>query len=592
MEETFERKISDKVLFKRLLQFVKPFWVYFAVSLLIIAVSVPLSLLNPMLIQQITDILMSGNIVFSEIMTRVIYMIIILVVNAFSIYFMFYLLQKAGQKINCHIRAEVFKHIEGLSTNQFNNIPVGKLVSRVTNDSNAITQMFTNVIIGIFRNGLTAIISLTYMLILNWKLTLIAITTIPILFVCTLIYQKASRPVYRNIRTFNTDMNAYLSEHLSGVKVTQLFNRQDSEYKKFAVINGKLKTNFLRLTHIFGIFRPALYALYVISLSLVFYFGGLDGINMIITGGIVLAFYEYLRSFFDPIQQLSEQTDILQSAFASAEKIFSILDTVPEVVDNEGAVELTDLKGDIEFKNVWFSYVPDEWVLKDVSFKINANETVAFVGETGSGKTTILSLITRNYDIQKGQILIDGIDVRQIKLDSLRGNISQMLQDVFLFSGTVESNIKLRDNDAFTEEEMIEASKYVNAHQFISKLRKGYQDEVYERGNNFSAGQRQLLSFVRAVLHKPRIIILDEATANIDTETEILIQESLEKMMNIGTMLVVAHRLSTVQNADKIILLDHGQIIESGTHHELLTKHGRYYQLYLLQFADKDTDSA
>jgi ATP-binding cassette subfamily B protein len=291
----------------------------------------------------------------------------------------------------------------------------------------------------------------------------------------------------------------------------------------------------------------------------------------------------YIQTFFDPIQNLADQFNRLQSAFASAEKIFTIMDMKPEVVDSEGAMELEHVEGNIEFKNVWFAYEGEEWVLKDVSFKIKAKDTVAFVGSTGSGKTTILSLICRNYDIQKGQILIDGIDIKDIKISSLRRHFGQMLQDVFLFSGTIRSNIVLRE-ESFTDEEIMDACKYVNADRFINRLKDGLDEEVRERGNNFSAGQRQLLSFARTIIHKPSVMILDEATANIDTETELLIQDSLEKMMNIGTMLMVAHRLSTIQHADNIIVLSHGEIIEEGNHAELLEKRGHYYGLYMMQF--------
>ena len=302
-----------------------------------------------------------------------------------------------------------------------------------------------------------------------------------------------------------------------------------------------------------------------------------------VTASLVVSFYMYISRFFQPVQALAEQFDQLQRSFASAEKIFSIMDIPLEVVDEPDAVELETVKGEIEFRDVWFAYEPDVWVLKGVSFKIEPGQTVAFVGSTGSGKTTILSLICRNYDIQKGQILIDGIDIRKIKISSLRRHFGQMLQDVFLFSGTVGGNILLRD-ETITRQEVEEACRYVNAHTFIDKLENGLDEVVRERGNNFSAGQRQLLSFARTLVHKPSVIILDEATANIDTETEVLIQDSLEKMKNIGTMLIVAHRLSTIQHADNIILLSHGEILEQGNHQELLKQKGRYYDLYTLQY--------
>ena len=340
---------------------------------------------------------------------------------------------------------------------------------------------------------------------------------------------------------------------------------------------------------VFGVFRPVVYMLYISSVLCLLYLGGRGYIRdtsflgQVITSETVVTFYMYISRFFNPIQNLAEQFNWLQSAFASAEKIFTVMDMKPEIVDEPDAIDLPVCKGEIEFKNVWFSYVEGEWVLKDVSFKVNAGETVAFVGSTGSGKTTILSLICRNYDIQRGQILIDGIDIKKIKISSLRRHFGQMLQDVFLFSGTIRSNIVLRE-ESFTDDEIMQACRYVNADKIIEKLENGLDEEVRERGNNFSAGQRQLLSFARTIIHKPEVMILDEATANIDTETEILIQDSLEKMMNIGTLLIVAHRLSTIRKADRIIYLSHGVIKEQGTHEELLELKGRYYNLYMLQF--------
>lgn len=386
-----------------------------------------------------------------------------------------------------------------------------------------------------------------------------------------------------------TDINTFLSENLSGIKITQIFNREDKKMEEFSVRNNRLGKAKNQQIFVFSIFRPLVYMLHISTVLCLLYLGGKDYIDNVsfmgqtITSGTIVTFYMYISTFFNPIQSLAEQFNWLQSAFASAEKIFTIFDIRPDVVDKEGAIDLETVKGDIEFRHVWFSYVPDEWVLKDVSFKINANQTVAFVGATGSGKTTILSLICRNYDYQKGQILIDGIDIRHIKISSLRKHFGQMLQDVFLFSGTIRSNIVLRDED-ISDEEIRKTCEYVNANHFIDKLKDGLDEEVRERGNNFSAGQRQLLSFARTIIHKPEVMILDEATANIDTETEVLIQDSLEKMMNIGTMLIVAHRLSTVQHADNIIVLSHGEIMEQGNHFELLEKKGRYYELYMLQY--------
>ncbi|MCC8099123.1 MAG: ABC transporter ATP-binding protein/permease, partial [Clostridiales bacterium] len=384
-------------------------------------------------------------------------------------------------------------------------------------------------------------------------------------------------------------INTYLSENLSGIKITQVFNREAEKMAEFREKSNRLGQAKQRQIFVFGIFRPLVYMLYISSILCLLYLGGkgyLDGASFLgqtITSSTCVTFYMYISKFYNPIQNLAEQFNWLQSAFASAEKVFSVMDLQPAIVDTPDAVELTEVRGEIEFRDVWFAYVPGEWVLKGVSFHVNARDTVAFVGSTGSGKTTILSLLCRNYEVQKGQILLDGVDIRTIKLSSLRRHFGQMLQDVFLFSGTIRSNILLRE-EGISDEEVMEVCRYVNADHFIDRLEGGLDEPVRERGNNFSAGQRQLLSFARTIIHKPDIMILDEATANIDTETELLIQDSLEKMRSVGTMLIVAHRLSTIQHADNIIVLSHGEILEQGTHQELLARHGRYYQLYTLQY--------
>ncbi|MBO5790555.1 MAG: ABC transporter ATP-binding protein, partial [Clostridia bacterium] len=394
-----------------------------------------------------------------------------------------------------------------------------------------------------------------------------------------------------------TDINTFLSENLSGIKVTQIFNRQARKMQEFSDKNERLAKSRMKEIYVFSVFRPIVYMLYICSVLALFYIGGkgnLEGwsfLGQTIKGGTIVSFYMFINKFYNPIQNLAEQFTRLQSAFASSEKIFTILDMKPEVVDEPDAVDVEHIEGNIEFKNVWFAYENENWVLKDVSFTVKAGQTVAFVGATGSGKTTILSLICRNYDIQKGQILIDGMDIRKIKISSLRRHFGQMLQDVFLFSGTVKSNIVLGE-ESITDEQIKDACAYVNADRFIARLEGGVEEPVRERGNNFSAGQRQLLSFARAIVHKPAVMILDEATANIDTETEQLIQDSLEKMMNIGTMLIVAHRLSTIQHADNIIVLSHGEILEQGNHQALLSQKGRYYDLYTLQFQKEQLQKA
>jgi ATP-binding cassette subfamily B protein len=420
----------------------------------------------------------------------------------------------------------------------------------------------------------------------NVTLTWYVLATLPIIIFATFLFRLSSRKAYRQVRYNLSRVNAFLAEHLSGMKIIQIFNQEQRKFKEFDEKNTRLKKSYYKQILIFGIFRPTMYLVYILAVVVMFYFGGMQVLAGAVAVEVLLIFHIFIGRFFDPINQLAESYNILQSAFASSERIFGILDTPPGVLDAPDAIELNDIKGEIEFKNVWFKYVEDEWVLRNVSFKVNSKDSVAFVGATGSGKTTILSLITRNYDIQEGQILIDGIDIRNIKKSSLRSFIGQMLQDVFMFSGTIESNIKLRSDD-ITNEEMKQACDYVNANYFVNKLDNGFDEEVRERGNNFSSGQRQLLSFARTLVHNPRVMILDEATANIDTETEQIIQDSLTKMMTIGTMLIVAHRLSTIQHVDKIIVLNKGEIIEQGSHQELLKNKNHYYNLYKLQYQEK-----
>ena len=512
-----------------------------------------------------------------------------MIVSLLGTYFQAIILQKTGQKIISHLREDLFTHIERLSHNQLNSIPVGKLVTRVTNDTNAISNMFTNVLVNLVKNSFIIIGVLVAMLLLNYELTLMVLCFVPFIVLFTLIFRKFSRKAYRKVKDGTTDINTFLSENISGMKIIQIFNREDKKVEDFEKKNGYLKKARNQEILVFSIFRPLVYMLYISSVLCLFFLGAkgyIDDVHFLgqtITSEVIVSFYMYISTFFNPIQNLAEQFNVLQSAFASAEKIFTIFDIDPELKDAEDAIELDHVEGNIEFKDVWFSYIPDEWVLKGVSFSVKAKQTVAFVGSTGSGKSTILSLICRNYDFQKGEILIDGIDIRKIKISSLRRHFGQMLQDVFLFSGTIRSNIVLRE-ESFSDEEVMKACEYVNADKFIHKLAGGLNEEVRERGNNFSAGQRQLLSFARTIIHKPEVMILDEATANIDTETELLIQDSLEKMMNIGTMLMVAHRLSTIQHADNIIVLSHGEILEQGSHNELLKKKGRYFELYTLQY--------
>ena len=583
-----ERNISDKELISRLLKYAKPYWKSFVAVFFIMLLSTVYDLLSPLWVGDIQE-LVKEEFEMPQLLRMVALYAGILVVSLVCTYLQALILQRVGQKILSQLRLDTFTHIEKLSHEQLHNIPVGKLVTRVTNDPNRISYMFTNILVTLVKNSMVVVGVLVAMLMLNYALTLMVLCFVPFVVLFTIVFRKFSRRVHRKVTNSTTDINTYLSENLSGMKITQIFNQEEKKLEDFKVRSAKLKKAKQNRMYVFGVFRPMVYMLFVSSQLCLFYFGARGHIRQtefmgqVINSAVVVSFYMYISRFFNPIQTLAEQFDMLQQSFAGAEKIFAILDMEPQVVDAEDAIALEDIRGEIEFKDVWFAYKPDEWVLKGVSFKVEAKQTVAFVGSTGSGKTTILSLICRNYDIQQGQILIDGIDIRKIKISSLRRHFGQMLQDVFLFAGDIRSNIVLRE-EGISDEEVMQACRYVNADSFINRLEKGLDEPVRERGNNFSAGQRQLLSFARTIIHKPRIMILDEATANIDTETEVLIQDSLEKMKNIGTMLIVAHRLSTIQHADNIILLSHGQIVEQGNHQQLLAQKGRYYQLYTLQF--------
>ncbi len=583
----FDRNMKDGEITKRLLKYAKPYYKSFLLVFFIMLVSIAYDIASPLIIGSITDVLKT-NFEMRELFTRIGIYVSILIVSLTCQYFQAIILQRTGQRIISSLRYDTFEHIEKLSHQQFSEIPVGKLVTRVTNDTNAVSMMFTNIFVNLAKNSLVIIGILIAMFILNLELTLMVLCFVPFIVIFTLIFRKFSRKAYRRVKDGTTDINTFLSENLSGMKIIRVFDRKKQKMKEFDEKNDELGAAKRRQIFVFGIFRPTIYMLYISSVLALLYLSGRGYINgtsfmgQVITSATLVEFYMYIQKFFNPIQSLAEQFNWLQSAFASAEKIFTVLDIKPEVVDRPGAVDIGEVKGEIEFDHVWFAYKDENWILKDLSFKVEAKQTVALVGPTGAGKTTILSLLCRNYDIQKGRILIDGVDIRNYTISSLRRQFGQMLQTVFLFSGTIKSNIVLRE-EGITDEEIWDACKYVNADKFISRLSDGLDHEVREFGNNFSAGQRQLISFARTVLYKPKIMILDEATANIDTETEQLIQDSLEKMMNIGTMLVVAHRLSTIQHADNIIVLQGGQIAEQGTHDQLLAARGKYYNLYTLQ---------
>ena len=586
----FDRNMKDGEIIKRLLVYAKPYTKSFILVFVLMIVSIAHEIISPLIMGNLVETIGDkGGFELSYLFYAIVTYVVILVVSLISTYVQSIVLQKTGQRIVSNMREDLYEHISSLSHDQLNKIPVGTLVTRVTNDTNSISITFTNIIVNLLKNCFIILGVLAAMLVLNYMLTLMVLCFVPFVVIFAFVFRKFSRKAHRKVKNGTTDINIFLSENLSGMKIIQIFNREQRKKESFEEKNQTLRKAKLGQMFVFGIFRPMVYMLYISSVLCLFYLGARGYIEdwsflgQTITSGIIVSFYSYINKFFNPIQNLAEQFNRLQAAFASAEKIFTILDIKPEVVDEPDAIEVDHIEGNIEFRNVSFAYIPGEWVLKNVSFKVNAGDTVAFVGATGSGKTTILSLICRNYDIQEGQILIDGIDIKKIKISCLRRHFGQMLQDVFLFSGTIRSNIIL-GLEGIDDAEIMKSCEYVNADKFINKLEGGLDEVVRERGNNFSAGQRQLLSFARTIIHKPSVMILDEATANIDTETEVLIQDSLEKMMNIGTMLMVAHRLSTIQHADNIILLSHGEIIEQGNHAELLKQKGKYYQLYTLQY--------
>lgn len=513
--------------------------------------------------------------------TALIYLVV-LVLSFICNFSQTWILQLTGQKIIYNIRQEVFEHTHKLSLRFFDINPVGRIVTRITNDVEALNEMYTNILVKLFKNLIKIIGLAAVMLSINLKMSIYAFILIPFIIALTVLFKKVSRETYRTARSKITIINTFLSENISGMKLIQIFSREQQKYKEFETKSKELYQANFREMMVFAIFRPLIYMLSIVALVIIIWFGGKFVLSGAITMGTLFIFIQYIGSFFEPIQEMAEQFSTLQSAMASAEKIFTILDEKPQIVNKQNPVVADEIKGKIEFKNVWFAYENEDWILKDISFTINPGEKVAFVGATGAGKSSILNLIGRYYDIQKGEILIDGVNIKDLSTDQLRGAIGQVQQDVFIFTGDIKSNIRLRD-DNITYEQIRKSAEYVNAAYFIENLPNSYDEKVTERGSTLSAGQRQLLSFARTLAFNPKILVMDEATANIDTETEQLIQEALEKLMTNRTTIMVAHRLSTIQHADNIIVMHKGKIRESGTHQQLLNKNGIYKKLYELQ---------
>lgn len=513
----------------------------------------------------------------------IIFAMVIILTFIFS-YGQIYILNYTSQKIIFNIREELFNHIQGLSVGYFDKNPIGRLVTRVTNDTETLNEMYTNVLVNLFKDFFMIAGIMVVMLRLNPSLALLSFALIPFIILISVIFRTHIRVVYRMGRTQLAKINASLNENISGMRTIQIFKKENKIFRQFDEINREYLNIIKREVKLFAMFRPSIEIIRSLGIAVLIYFGGRNVLSGAIEFGVLYVFINYLQKFFDPILDLTEKYNIMQSAMASSERIFKILDDESRIENPLDEVELNEVKGRIEFKNVWFAYVEDEWVLKNISFTIEPGESVAFVGATGAGKTSIINLITRFYDIQKGQILLDGVDIRLIPKEKLRRLVGVVLQDVFIFTGTIRDNIRL--NNDISQERIIEISKYVNAHHFISRLPNGYDEPVMERGSTLSSGERQLLAFARTLVYDPRILILDEATSSIDTETELLIQDALGKITKGRTSIAIAHRLSTIQHSDKIIVLKSGEIKEMGTHQQLLNQHGLYYNLFMLQYKD------
>lgn len=567
----------------RLITYMKPYahWVIFALFLVLCLTG--FDLYRPMLVGDAIDTFGADGDYDIIIDTAIKYAVVLALSVIFNIA-QTWILQKAGQNIILEIRKDLYRHIQSLGSRYFDITPVGKLVTRVTNDVEALNEMYSGILVQLFRNIVKIAGLAGVMIALDVKLAAVSFVLMPVVIGLTVLCQRIARNIYRLYRTRLTDLNTFLSEHLSGMKIIQIFGRQERKFEEFHDKNTKLYRAFYREMLMYAVFRPLIYILSILSLMIVLWFGSKNVFDSAISIGTLYIFSNYIRSFFDPIQELAEQFSTLQSSVASAEKIFSVMDEDEFIPEIENPQKPDRIIGRIEFDHVWFAYDGKNYVLRDVSFVINPGEKVAFVGATGAGKSSILNLIGRYYDIQKGHIYIDGIDIRKLSKKQLRSAIGQMQQDVFIFEGDVAGNIRLNDNE-ITDEQIKKAAEYVNASHFIEKLPNGYHEPVTERGATFSAGERQLLSFARTLAHNPSILVMDEATANIDTETEILIQEALEKLMDGRTTIMVAHRLSTIQHADCIMVMHKGCICERGTHQELLEQDGVYRKLYELQIS-------
>ncbi len=576
-------KAYDSYLMGRLMTYVHPHWWLIALALLLVLAITLAELVRPLILRTaIDDYLIPGDQPLTNLFRLAGLYFLVLTANLALSYGQAYLLQYTGQRIIFDIRQHVFRHLQGMSISFFDRNPVGKLVTQVTNDTETLNEMYTGVLVNLFKDIFMVLGIAVVMLRLDPGLALVSFTGIPLVLAAAQTYRRAAREAFRQVRAKLSQMNAFLQEHISGIRVVQVLGKEGVKEKEFQAINEAHYLAGLRELRAFALFRPSMDLIRSLVLAGLVWYGGGQVIQERVSFGVLYAFINYLEQLFRPIDDLSEKYTIMQSAMASAERIFSLLGQKPEIQDPPDPVHLGRVTGNIEFRNVWFAYNPGEWVLRDISFTIQPGETVALVGATGSGKSSIINLLTRFYDVQQGQVLLDGVDIRRYSLAGLRRQFGLVLQDVFLFAGDVAGNIRL-GNTAISDREVEEAARFVNAHSFIRQLPNGYHEPVVERGATLSTGQRQLLAFARALAFNPAILVLDEATANIDSHTEKLIQDALEKLSEGRTTIVVAHRLSTIQRADRIIVLHKGRIREMGTHQQLLDKGGIYHNLYQIQ---------
>ena len=585
-EEEILGKAYDSKLMKRLLGYVRPYKHYVIFAILLNLVVAALGPLRPYLTKIAVDkyiansdyhgLMLIGFLLFGS-----------LLLQAIIQYLLTYYTEYLGQKTLFDLRTQIFNHIQKLALKFFDRTPIGRLVTRATNDVEALGELFSSGIVMVFSDVFIILWILAFMFFMDVNLSLVTLSVLPVLIYGTFLFRKKARESYRDVRLHLARLNSYMQEHVTGMNVVQIFNKENEEYKRFSAINNDYRVANIKSVFYYAVFYPSVELLSSIAIGLIIWYGGGEVLHSTLTIGVLFAFIQYTEMFFRPIRDLSEKYNILQTAMASSERIFKLLDNHTLIRNPENPVKLENVKGSIDFKNVWFAYNGDDYVLKDISFSINPGETVAIVGHTGAGKTSTINILTRFYDINKGEILLDGINIEKLDKRELRKHISMVLQDVFLFSGNIKSNINL-DNDGISDERVINAAKVVGADKFIDELPDKYIEEVKERGATLSVGQKQLISFARALAYDPKILILDEATSSIDTETEYLIKQAIEKLLVGRTAIVIAHRLSTIQNADKIIVLHKGEIRETGNHQQLLAKKGIYYKLYQLQYKDQE----